>query len=338
MEQKEWDIFLSHASEDDESVARPLTAALRRAGARVWLDEQELTVGDSLSEKIDEGLARSQFGAVILSPAFFAKHWPKKELAGLRAREEEGQKVILPVWHNIDKATISQFSPILSDLLAVSTDRGIDEVARKLLDVIFSAAGDDASGAHKSVGRRLIELLASGSDKKALVDFLRAHIARTGRYLGWGGESIIEPYQLYGVVFDAYAPYVGHGMKLTLVDFTEVWADPFETDQDGTLTVREEISSALAAIEKIQHLFSHDLPLQARIRNWLAPEDSEWRSLFERSGYFDSLVPELEFFVYAGRRSAVDTSPERHNSWSQLRDYHANISVRTYDNVIDAFL
>jgi hypothetical protein len=118
MEEKEWDIFISYASEDKEVVARPLAAALKRAGIRVWLDEHELAVGDSLTEKIDEGLAHSQFGAVILSPAFFAKHWPKRELAGLRAREEEGRKVILPVWHEIDKPTISQTSPILADLLA----------------------------------------------------------------------------------------------------------------------------------------------------------------------------------------------------------------------------
>src|SRR5215813_3916783 len=101
METKEWDIFISHASEDKATVARPLAAALERAGARVWLDEHELTVGDSLTEKIDEGLAHSQFGVVILSPAFFAKQRPKRELAGLRAREEEGKKVILPVWHDV---------------------------------------------------------------------------------------------------------------------------------------------------------------------------------------------------------------------------------------------
>jgi TIR domain-containing protein len=86
MEAKEWDIFVSHAAEDKATVARPLAAALRRAGARVWLDEQELTIGDSLSEKIDEGLAHSQFGVVILSPAFFAKHWPRRNTVYLRLR------------------------------------------------------------------------------------------------------------------------------------------------------------------------------------------------------------------------------------------------------------
>jgi hypothetical protein len=139
------DILISHAAEDKVTVARPLAGALRRAGSRVWLDEQELTVGESLSEKIDEGLAHSTFGAVILSPAFFARHWPRRELAGLRSREEEGQKVILPIWHNVDKATISQFSPILADVLAANTDQGIDKVAEQLLNVIFPTVEDGLS-------------------------------------------------------------------------------------------------------------------------------------------------------------------------------------------------
>ncbi len=85
---KKGDVFISHASEDKQTVAQPLADALQRAGVRVWIDVNELALGDSLSEMIDEGLAQSEFGVVIISPAFFAKHWPRKELSGLRAREE----------------------------------------------------------------------------------------------------------------------------------------------------------------------------------------------------------------------------------------------------------
>jgi hypothetical protein len=101
MPDKRWDLFISHASEDKDSVARPLADLLRRGGARVWPDTHELTVGDSLIEKIDEGLSSSRFGAVVLSPAFFGKHWPRRELSGLRAREESDRKTILPIWHGL---------------------------------------------------------------------------------------------------------------------------------------------------------------------------------------------------------------------------------------------
>ena len=89
---KQWDVFISHASEDAESVARPLADALRRRGIEVWLDGSELKIGDSLNEKIDEGLANSFYGVLIVSPNFIAKQWPRRELNALMAKEERGRK------------------------------------------------------------------------------------------------------------------------------------------------------------------------------------------------------------------------------------------------------
>jgi len=127
------DLFISHASEDKDSVARPLSDALTTRGWSVWLDELELTIGDSLSGRIDAALARSRFGVVILSPAFFAKPWPQRELAGLAAREvDAGSKVILPVWHNVDRHYIVQRSPVLADRLGAPTGPGIAQVADKI--------------------------------------------------------------------------------------------------------------------------------------------------------------------------------------------------------------
>ncbi len=84
------DIFVCHAGEDKESVARPLATALRDAGLDVWYDEFSLLVGDSLRQKIEQGLAESSCGAVIFSPSFFAKNWPQAELDGLFEKEMAG--------------------------------------------------------------------------------------------------------------------------------------------------------------------------------------------------------------------------------------------------------
>ena len=64
---KEYDVFISHASEDKDSVVRPLAIALKNKGINVWYDEFELKIGDSLRRKIDQGLSRSKFGIVVLS-------------------------------------------------------------------------------------------------------------------------------------------------------------------------------------------------------------------------------------------------------------------------------
>jgi len=129
----EWDVFISHASEDKDAIARPLANALGARGLKVWFDEATLTLGDSLRQSIDRGLARSQYGIVILSEAFFSKHWPQRELDGLDAREVNGVKVILPVWHSVDQATVARHSPTLAGRLAVSTSRGMAAVVEEIL-------------------------------------------------------------------------------------------------------------------------------------------------------------------------------------------------------------
>jgi hypothetical protein len=140
-----WDAFISHASEDKDAFVRPLAEALRSKGLRIWYDEFTLTVGDSLRRSIDRGLARSRFGIVVLSPSFFAKDWPQKELDGLVAPEVEGQKVILPVWHCVDAETIRKFSPTLADRMAVSSALGIEAVVNALITAMSGDTQKDFS-------------------------------------------------------------------------------------------------------------------------------------------------------------------------------------------------
>jgi hypothetical protein len=132
-----YDAFISHASEDKEDLVRPLANALGKMGFRIWYDEFELRVGDSLRQSIDRGLVNSRYGIVVLSPAFFARNWPRYELNGLTAREMEGHRVILPIWHEITKADVLQFSPPLADKVALSTKKNtIKYVATELTKVL----------------------------------------------------------------------------------------------------------------------------------------------------------------------------------------------------------
>lgn len=129
----DWDVFISHAWEDKEAIARPLAKALEAKGLRVWFDEFTLSVGDRLRRSIDKGLACCKYGIVILSPTFFAKEWPQKELDGLIQRENKGEKVILPVWHNISAGQIAGYSPSLADRIGVRSDVGLERVVAELL-------------------------------------------------------------------------------------------------------------------------------------------------------------------------------------------------------------
>ena len=137
VQEKEYDFFISHAWEDKEAVAKPLADALIAKGAKVWLDKYEMTVGDSLRQSIDDGLAHSRYGIVILSEIYFKKFWTGKELNGLFAKQEDGKKVILPVWHNIPKDKVKEYSPILADMFALKTaDFTIDELAEEFIKLV----------------------------------------------------------------------------------------------------------------------------------------------------------------------------------------------------------
>jgi TIR domain len=124
------DAFISHASEDKSEVARPLAAALVERELTVWLDEMELVVGRSLYRTIEDGLRRCRFGVVILSPSFFSKDWPRRELSALAALSDaEGRDKILPVWHKVDFAAVARASPLLADVYAAKTADGLAHVA-----------------------------------------------------------------------------------------------------------------------------------------------------------------------------------------------------------------
>jgi hypothetical protein len=134
---REYDVFISHATEDKAEIVRPLAEALVSADLRVWYDEFELRIGDSLRRKIDAGLTKSRFGVVVLSHSFFAKNWPQYELDGLVTREMTGEQVILPLWHRITKSEVIAQSPSLADKVARSTsDFTVEEIAREIADVI----------------------------------------------------------------------------------------------------------------------------------------------------------------------------------------------------------
>jgi hypothetical protein len=192
----EWDVFLSHAGEDKEAVARPLRELLERQGLRVWLDEVNLKLGDSLFTEIQNALSRSRFGVVIVSPASIRKQWPQRELAALFEREIQGAKVILPVWHQLSAADVTRAAPLIADKLAARTDQGLPEVVRQIIDALHQAprtspptsAGSftaalpriadvgTSAGDHSSRFRSLLGLSLDSADQRTRA-VMRAYVA-----------------------------------------------------------------------------------------------------------------------------------------------------------------
>lgn len=136
-----YDVFISHASEDKDLIVRSLANALIGNGLKVWYDEFTLRIGDSLRQKIDRGLANSRVGLVVLSPSFIAKGWTNYELDGIVTRTISGEQILLPIWHDITKQQVIDFSPSLADKLARSTaTHTVDEIASEIAELLASKA------------------------------------------------------------------------------------------------------------------------------------------------------------------------------------------------------
>ncbi|MBU4540083.1 MAG: toll/interleukin-1 receptor domain-containing protein [Firmicutes bacterium] len=118
---EEYDVFISHATEDKESFADELFEELQKAGVKVWYDTIRLDWGDSLRSTIDNGLKKSKYGIVIITTNYINKGWTRYELDGLFQIEMTNGKTILPIWHNISKKEVQDFSPSLAGRVALNT-------------------------------------------------------------------------------------------------------------------------------------------------------------------------------------------------------------------------
>jgi len=133
----EWDAFICHATEDKQIFVGELTKALREKDVRVWYDEFELKVGDSLQEAVSKGTRKSRYGIVIISPNFYKKDWPQKELKVLMQRDQKRLKVILPVWLNIDYEEVYEWFPLIADTFATKAESSINWKIEPILIVYF---------------------------------------------------------------------------------------------------------------------------------------------------------------------------------------------------------
>ncbi|MGJ9413961.1 toll/interleukin-1 receptor domain-containing protein [Aeromicrobium sp. CF4.19] len=132
------DVFLSHASEDKEVIARPLKTELEGRGLTVWFDEIKIKVGQSIRQEIEKGIAHARFGIVIVSPDFLRKQWTQAELDALFDRKMgTGDNLLLPIWHRVTKDEVSQRSPLLAGIHALNTSTmTLDEIADALLEAV----------------------------------------------------------------------------------------------------------------------------------------------------------------------------------------------------------
>ena len=74
----DFDVFLSHSSKD-KAVVRDLAERLKADGLKVWFDEWEIRLGDSIFARVREGLERSRILLLFMSRNGFGSDWATLE-------------------------------------------------------------------------------------------------------------------------------------------------------------------------------------------------------------------------------------------------------------------
>lgn len=110
------DLFVSHAGEDKERYILPLTDALAAEQITFWLDTIEVSWGDSIALKINDGLRGSRFVLLCLSRHFIERPWPESELsAALAIQNNSGVKRVLPLILNSKDEVLAKY-PLLAGI------------------------------------------------------------------------------------------------------------------------------------------------------------------------------------------------------------------------------
>lgn len=135
----EYDVFICHSSADKKKIVEPLADDLDQRGLQVWYDDFEISLGDDIRDAIEEGIANSRYGVIVLSDQFLEADWAGAELSSLTAREHsEGvQKILLPLRYGIGMDSIRENTPLLASKYTMEiTEDNIGEIAKEICEVI----------------------------------------------------------------------------------------------------------------------------------------------------------------------------------------------------------
>lgn len=126
-----YDVFLSHANKDKPDIVEELYKSLNKLGISVFYDKESLEWGDKWKDRILEGTQKAEFAIIVISENFFDREWTERELSEFLERQNQnGQKLILPIVHNISNEDLQKKYPSVADIQAIdSQNYSCDEIA-----------------------------------------------------------------------------------------------------------------------------------------------------------------------------------------------------------------
>ena len=127
----EYDVFISHANSDKPVIVDEINSSLEKLGISIFYDKKSLEWGDHWKKRILDGTQKAEFAIIVISENFFDREWTERELDEfLNRQNSNGQKLILPILHNITIAQLQEKYPSVADIQGISTkDYTCDQIA-----------------------------------------------------------------------------------------------------------------------------------------------------------------------------------------------------------------
>lgn len=251
-------IFLSHNQKDKHFVRR-LANDLKSEGVKVWLDEAEIKVGDSLIKKISSGIYEMDYLGAILSPDSVMSAWVQEELEqALHIQISEAYVKVLPILLRdcampgflLDKVYVDFRD---EDKYQESLKKLLDGIRSKYVSLQHSALAKD------SAQERIGDVLA----KQGYDELLR--LVQKGEYKGELEKFIINQAVQPNLRIMALKAFIENGQKdnnlfrKLLEDFDQdvrkamvisYRENGFEVDEE---TLRKVIANAPASSGLLEH-------------------------------------------------------------------------------------
>lgn len=127
----EYDVFISHADRDKKDLIEELYQSLSKLGINIFYDRESLEWGDNWKERILNGTKKAEFAIIVISENFFDREWTERELSEFLTRQNRnGQKLILPIVHNITIQQLKEKYPNVADIQAIDSSMyNCDQIA-----------------------------------------------------------------------------------------------------------------------------------------------------------------------------------------------------------------
>lgn len=136
-ESQMYDVFICHASEDKDMFARPLFDELIKLNVTAFLDEEEISWGDSLVSAINVALAKSKYVIAILSPYSVTKAWPLKEINAVLSQEiDKTETKLLPLICGEPDEILTHLPLLRDKLYKTGGSSNMDQIAKDVYELL----------------------------------------------------------------------------------------------------------------------------------------------------------------------------------------------------------